>query len=297
MYRYPKVGPYNVKYANFILIVLLAALLLVVPQLVLADEERAAISLGRMNFDYEETDVDGSFLDGEYGNIPGFTVDYSRKLKSKAFARFSLEYYRGEVDYDGHLQDLSDPNVHMFPFKTQTEERIFTLSAYLSSQINKSNNPLSIYGSFSYKNWERNIQGRYVSEDGNLGIPINQTVSDLFEEYSWWQLSAGLHYQLMMASASRLEFYTGILQTLNATMEIGPYELDLEDKQGYEAGVTWFFSIAPNKRLGIGSSITYWEFGRSNPVQISPDEVILEPDSESKMITFKLTYEWDIKKR
>ena len=129
--------------------------------LIVADEERAAISLGRMNFDYEETDTDGTFLDGEYGNIPGFTIDYSRKLQNKTLAKFSLEYYWGTVDYDGHLQSLTDPNVDMFPFKTRTEEKVLTLTAYLSSKLNKSENPLSIYGSFSYKNWERDKKNNF----------------------------------------------------------------------------------------------------------------------------------------
>ena len=287
------------KFKNPVLIIILPALLFS-PVAVYAADENVAVSLGRMNFDYEETDIDGTFLDGEYGDIYGFSIDYSRNLRNNMLARFSLEYFRGVVDYDGHLQSALDPpdlNVQMFPFKSETEETVLTLSAYLAGQIIPSIKGLSIYGKFSYKNWGRDIQGRFVSENGNLGTPINEVVPNLYEEYSWWQLNAGLHYRLDIASVSWLEFFAGFLQTLNPTMEIGSYELDLGEKQGYEFGAAWFFNIAPHKRLGISSSVSHWEFGRSNTIQTGFNDFILEPDSESLMKTIKVTFEWDLKKR
>ena len=66
-------------------------------------------------------------------------------------------------------------------------------------------------------------------------------------------------------------------------MQIGPFTLKLKERPGYEWGADWLFSIASNMRLGVGTSVTFWEFGRSNPKQVSPTTYILEPYSKSTM--------------
>jgi hypothetical protein len=254
------------------------------------------IAPGIMNFDYVETDADGTFLDGEKGSISGLKLGVNVKTKSKIDFGFTFEYYSGLVDYDGHLQSLTDPpdlNVEMAPFKSETEETVNSLAGYIITPISPSTPGLSIYGSLTTKIWERLIKGRFVTEDGNLGQPINQFVPDTYEKYEWWQFDIGLLYKVSVTPKSYMNFKGGFLRTLNPTMRVSTSNLNLGEKWGYELGAEWLYKITQKHSLGVGGEYNYWEFGRSNLVFDSGlEDFILEPDSESKMFVFRLIYEY-----
>ncbi|MGD8886122.1 MAG: hypothetical protein PVF34_10890, partial [Gammaproteobacteria bacterium] len=108
-----------------------------------------------MKFDYTETDVDGSFLDGEYGYIPGVEIDYRKSSADDSTVGFSFAYYSGEVDYDGALQSRDDPNIDGVPIQTDTDETVFVFTGYISQQIPQLDPRLSVYGTITYKQWNR----------------------------------------------------------------------------------------------------------------------------------------------
>jgi hypothetical protein len=249
---------------------------------------------GIMKFDYTETDVDGSFLDGEYGYIPGVEIDYRKSSADDSTVGFSFAFYSGEVDYDGALQDVSPPidtNIDGLAFKTDTDETVFAITGFFSRKTPQIDPHLSLFGKITYKQWSRDIQGRFFSGFGNDNIYIdNQYIPGFSEVYTWLQLTLGLDYQLALSSGGSLQFNAGLLRTLNPEMEAdfgvvtGNY--DLQERWGYEAGITWLIPISPVARVGVAGNYTYWEFGRSNVVF-----GFVEPDSESKMTTFKLVYQ------
>jgi hypothetical protein len=172
---------------------------------------------------------------------------------------------------------------------------------YFSKPMTNSDTDLHFYGTFSYKTWERDIQGKTISGIGTQGIPFqNEIVPDLFETYRWWQFSLGLKYHLNLSPNSGLQINAGVLRTLNPQMEVdvGPFitnvasyiaTYNLKAKWGYETGVSWLTRISSTSQLGVSGTYTYWEFGRSNAAF-----GFLEPDSESKMATVKLTYQMDL---
>ena len=250
-----------------------------------------------MKFDYTEKDTDGTFFDGEYGYLPGVEINIQNKKSQGLMAGFAFGFFSGEVDYDGAIQDVEPPidaNIDGLPFQTNTNETITTFTGHLSTGIDTISPDLSLYGKLSFKRWERDIQGRTISGIGNLGLPYqNLVIPDLAEVYEWWNLVIGLRYQFNINPGSNLEFNAGLLRTLDARMQLdlGPVAptYNLQERWGYEAGVTWLTQISKTARLGFSGTYSYWEFGRSN-VSFG----FLEPDSESKMTAVKFIYQSDM---
>jgi hypothetical protein len=248
-------------------------------------ESKLTIAPGIMNFDYVETDPDGQFLDGEYGNIPGVDIAWEVKTRESFSLGFEFALYSGEVDYDGHINSI-DPAYDRLPLQSKTDQSVSSLAGVLRHPF--SNNPnLAFYGKLMLKRWERDIQSTLVSGIDNNGNPFqNLYVSGLFEVYEWKQFNFGLSYQLRMSQVSYLEFSGGFFRTLDPTMEVESLRFKLGEAWGYEGGLAWKYAIDQHHNLGVGGRYTYWEFGRSDVIF-----GFYEPDSESIMININFLYE------
>jgi len=280
------------------------SLLLISPGVSIAQQQNQLnLALGMMNFDYAEYE-DGTFLDGEKGNIPGISLEFSKLTQSGMQASFGFDYFDGTIKYDGHLQeDLDNPNTSMLPYKGDSDATVTGLHASILKSITTLPE-LSIYGKLSYKIWDRYIHGRdHYTGTGNLGVPFDIQVGDTSEKYTWFQIGFGGQYSMQINEISNVNFYLGIFQTVNPQMEIKNLGLtfDQQEKTGYEAGFRWLRDMSPGKKLGISGSLVYWEFGRSNIIYTAvdtPGGVKIysnwEPYSESTMTTIQIIYQQDL---
>ncbi len=259
-----------------------------------ADEgTKLTIAPAIMNFDYVETASDGTFLDGENGNIPG--IRFGLDVASKTDMNFGLkfEYFKGVVDYDGHVQIDSNGQSILIPFQTDTDETVYSFSAFFLKHSKPSRTGLSMYGALTLKAWDRDIHGGLLSTTDDLGQPVTLVVSSTFEQYQWWQLDLGLHYKWLLNQKSYLQLYGGVLQTINPTLKVSVSELKMEENLGYKFGLEWVYRLSTKHSLGVGADYTYWEFGRSNEVYDPViDRFIHEPDSVSKMLVFQFVYQY-----
>jgi hypothetical protein len=251
-------------------------------------ESRITIAPGVMNFDYVETDVDGGFLDGERGDIPGIKLGIDAKDSPFFTLGLVVEYFAGNVDYDGHIESL-DSRYDGLPLSTTTDQKIFSFSAALKQRV--INDPeIFLYGNLSYKKWERDIQGTTLSGIDNFGDPFtNLAVSGLFETYKWWQVTFGALTKFSLPKDTEIEIYAGFLRTIEPQMDLAVFTFDLEEEWGYEGGLSLFYKLDNRQRLGISSSIMYWKFGRSDVIL-----GFVEPDSESEMKTVQLIYDLEL---
>jgi len=277
-----------------VIIALMLSCLFAIPRYTFAIDQ-IEMSAGIMNFDYAEYDDDGTFLDGEKGNMPGVAINFLGHSEGGFETEFGFDFYKATVDYDGHLQPSAsetDPvviaNVFMVPFKTNTIETVTGLHAQISKALD-AYPKLSLYGNFGYKFWNRAIQGKYISTLGNLGIPIVGFVPGATEKYQWYQLIFGGKYNVVLNDKSALDFSAGISRTLNPTMKTGAYTYKQKERTGYELGVDWLLKLSPGKRIGVGAELSYWEFGKSNIVG-----GYLEPYSESTMKKVHVIYQQDL---
>jgi len=252
-----------------------------------------------MDFDYAEYDDDGTFLDGEKGNMPGIAINFLDHSGGTGFVtEFGLDFYKGTVEYDGHLQPLpteTDPiviaNVFMLPFKTNTLETVTGIHFKIAKSLTTYPS-LSLYGQFGYKYWNRAILGKFISKPGNLGILVQGYIPSSTEKYTWYQLIFGAKYNVVLGEQSNLDFTAGVSQTLNPTMKSGPYIYKQKERAGYELGFDWLFKISQGRRIGLNGSLTYWEFGKSNVAG-----GFYEPYSESTMKKVQIIYQQDLMKR
>ena len=269
----------------FIRVGCLSCLLFIMPCVAYA-ESKLIIAPGMMNFDYVETDIDGTFLDGENGNIPGIYIGLDVQTHKFLTVGLAFEHFSGEVDYDGHIQS-NDPRYDGLPLQSKTNQNITAITGSLRTLLDN-DSPLAFYGTFTIKRWERDIQSTYVSGIDNSGNPFqNLPVSGLFEVYEWWQLTFGFAYKISISPKSYLDVNGGILTTINPTMEVEGLSFDLREKPGYEAGISWIYDLMKQHSLGLRGEYTYWEFGRSNVIS-----GFVEPDSESNMFVLSLVYQY-----
>jgi len=259
-------------------------------------------SAGIMNFDYAEYNDDGKFLDGEKGYMPGVAVNFLGHTNSGLKTKFGLDLYTGKVDYDGHLQPSigeTDPNVIKnvtgVPFQTTTVETVFGAYAQIAKSLD-SFPKLSFYGNFGYKYWNRAIQGDYISKTGNIGLPIVGYVSGQTEKYQWYQFIFGASYNVVLNEQSTLDFTAGVSRTLNPTMKAGSYKFKQKERTGYELGFDWLYKLSPGRRIGLAGSLSYWEFGKSNQVDVGYGYYAIEPYSESTMTKLQFIYQRDFMK-
>ena len=249
-------------------------------------ETTLTVAPGVMSFNYEETDVDGSFLDGEHGDIPGVKLSIEELDQEYLFSLgLALEYYAGNVDYTGFIQS-TNIRYDGLPLSTTTDQIIFSFSTYIKKPILSDPN-LFVYGNLTYKKWERDIQGKFISGIDNFGDPFtNLYVSGLFEVYQWWQMTFGVFSKYSIHKNSEVGFRAGILRTIAPEMDLAAFTFDLQEAWGYEAELSYYHQITQQQRVGISGSIMVWSFGRSNQIG-----GFVEPDSESEMKTVQLLYE------
>ena len=279
-----------------VLIALISSYLVVVPRYTFAIDQ-IEMSAGIMNFDYAEYDDDGTFLDGEKGNMPGIAIKFQGHTDTGFETEFGFDFYKATVEYDGHLQPSAyetDPvviaNVYMVPFQTNTIETVTGLHAQLSKSLDSLPN-LSLFGNFGYKYWNRAIQGKNISILGNLNLPIVGFVPGATEKYQWYQMIFGGKYNVVLNEKSTLDVSAGISRTLNPTMKNGAYTYKQKERTGYELGVDWLVKLSPGRRIGVGGALSYWEFGKSNVAG-----GYLEPYSESTMKKVQIIYQQDLLK-
>jgi len=251
-------------------------------------ETKITFAPGVMNFDYVETSVDGSFLDGEHGDIPGIKLSIEANDDPAFTLGLALEYFAGNVDYDGQIGSF-DARYNGLPLSTTTDQKIFSFSTFINQQVVYSPN-VFFYGNLTYKKWERDIQATTASGIDNFGDPFtNLYVSGLYEVYKWWQVTLGVLTKIPVFKDTELKLQAGVLRTINPEMDLTFYTFELQEDWGYEGELALFYRVDHWQRVGFSGSIMSWKFGKSDVVA-----GFFEPDSESEMITIQLIYERDL---
>jgi hypothetical protein len=243
---------------------------------VLADNT-IAVSARLLDFNYEEFDEAGESFNRETGIIPGASIATARTLQNLTNV-FSLEFYDGQVDYDGQTQAGT-------PHTTTTDEtqyRLFYMLGWTPEAITA-----TFYGKIIWQQWDRDI------------LPANN-VSGLFEQYRWWSFEAGILTTLYENETDKWQFELGASKISNGTINIdleafgfGQPTLNLGDGSGLSTALKYQHQISSEDGIGINLEYRYWDFGRSNSKTISNGyntHTITEPYSESKQTILSVIY-------
>lgn len=233
-------------------------------------------------FGYKEFDDAGVLLDREDGFVPGakFSVSSDKEIDHLIFSGRAA-VYGGSVDYDGQTQ-LS------VPFQTTTDTSFFHFGADLGYSFTH----FDLYGTATYKLWERNIlSGRDANGGG---------VSGLKEDYSWWEL--GIKIAKTISSEknnNKIRLGAEIFSIEHPELDVhligfDTAKLKLASKYGYRLTADHVWPVSPALSFALGTYYEFYEFGRSPNVQPtlfgSPaGPQIFEPKSETSSWGFNVS--------
>ncbi len=233
-----------------------------------ADEISVLAQLGLHTFQYREFDTDGSILDREDGNLRGFrfglevTGEQNRLL-------LDIESHGGEVDYEGHLQDLITSE--LTPFNTTTEERINLYRLTLARHIGR-NSALRL--GLGKRVWERQIAGSVEAE-----------VASVNETYQWSYVSPGFSYAWQSPTQLRIEFRADVMRAVSDSLYV-----DVEGWPNFtlDLGRIWGWRLETGLRTrpspsGLAFQLDvyreYWDIARGPIKEVSGLGAFLEPAS------------------
>jgi len=244
------------------------SLLLIFSQTIKA-ESQFSITPSLMHFDYTEFNFNGSVLDRETGWIPGIQFRLTQDLLNQLNIELEISTYGGNVDYSGQTQTG-------LPHHTQTNEKLLRFGAHLIAALSPNTD---IYLATKYHQWDRNIRS-------------NNGVASLFEQYQWWEISAGSRILFWIKDGQSWIADIAILQTISPTIYVdlssvdaGSTDLNLGPDTGARLQLMWKTSADDHYTYGINAFYEIWGFGVSNTQSTSGGSSslsIYEPESKTR---------------
>ena len=297
MLKYGPHGPYffalfysKYNMNNFASIAIATSILSVFPTISPANEDVIDIGVSLLSFDYAEY-LDGQFLDGETGLLPGFYASYAKDIGVQSYIKFAGTYHLGEVDYDGETQGAG------IPIQSTSDADIVDTYFVYGRRLNngaKTAFPFGVYGGLGYRYWRRNINPSLT--------PSGNTVAGVLEYYDWFYITAGLKGHIATINNMSVNFNIRTTRMMHAEIEIDYLGFQNRDNNSLDLGEKWgLFVGVPIKFKAWDQNITIepfyrqWDIGRSNIDPITSAGVptgsgVFEPDSETRNFGVQIYY-------
>ncbi len=267
--------------------------LLLSPGLAVAEE---SYSFDLMRFNYSEYDDNGTWLDSEYGVIPGIIIRNREKLSDSHWSEWEGRFHYSLIYYDGQTQSG-------IPLRTRSDALIMDIAGkYGIDFSNAYGRDMSLYFGLGYRYWLRNIH-RGIADDGSATAGIAET-------YRWLYGLAGYQALFQASKKVKMGFDFRYTRMLSAQMDInflgyGGYDNTMVTL-GNRSGARLSIPLQISTRRGHFSITPYYELidiGRSNNVTITsngtpvtgcnPDPCQLyEPRSETRNIGIEFNWKW-----
>ncbi len=241
-----------------------------------------------MWFDYREFDTNGSLLDKETGPLPGFVAN-GELTGPRWFLGAEAEMAPGIVAYDGQTQTGTP---------TRTDTRTFLFDARLIGGYRfgpATQHRHRLYAGAGYHYWYRDILPGTASD----GTPV----AGLLETYQWAYLLFGTRLTLWQSPAHALQLDARYRWMLAGTMGVdfkgyGGYDnttVALATEDGWRLGLTWTWSLQPDRTLSVEPYFSAWNLGRSDLAALTrtgaaTGNLILEPRSKTRNVGVRVLY-------
>ncbi|WP_456323386.1 hypothetical protein [Hydrogenimonas sp.] len=240
-----------------------------------------------VNFDYEEKDGNGNFLDGEtsdFSDISGIEIALRFDTTSASlntmgsYLKLLFFYARGSSKYEGFLSNQSIDNIH---YSGTTDAQIYTGELRVAAEKIRDDHTFSAFAGAGYRHWQRDL-------DNHEGYGYE-------EAYKWPYILIGIGAKWSIDAAWSIgtSFYYqhAIDPKLDASLD-GKITLDLGTTEGFHLDIplTWNFS----RRFFIEGNYAYdyWNIDESNVAYGSSGQAYIEPRSATKnqIISLRIGY-------
>ena len=275
---------------RFIIVSIVTACLSLFPTVSPAKEDVINIGMSLLRFDYAEY-LDGQFLDGETGLLPGIYASYTLDISDKSYLSLVGSYYFGQLDYNGETQGSG------IPIESTSDADIFDTNFVYGRWLDsgtKSAFRYGIHGGLGYRYWRRNINSTLT--------PAGSPVAGVREFYDWLYFIAGISGHFARVNDMSIEFNFRATRMVHAEIEIDYLgfqnwdnnSLDLGERWGLYLGVPIKFK-AGNHNMTIEPYYQQWDIGESNIEPITSGGVptgsgVFEPRSETKNFGVQIYY-------
>lgn len=267
---------------HFAIITIATIYLCIFPKISPAKENAINFGVSLLAFDYAEY-LDGQFLDGETGPLPGVYTSYTSEISDNSYLTFVGNYHSGQLDYKGETQGSA------LPIKSISDADIidanFVYGRWLGD-LSKSAFPSSLYGGLGYRYWRRNINSTQT--------PSGNPVAGVLEFYDWFYLIAGVNGHIAKVDQISINYNIRATRMFQAEIEIDYQDFQNRDNNLLDLGEKWgvYISVpiafkAWNRNITIEPYYQQWNIGRSNIEPITSNGVptgmgVFEPRSETR---------------
>ncbi len=242
-----------------------------------ADEPTISVEVGPtvVHFDYAEYYRTGATIDRERGWVPGVALR-AELASGRLFAIAAGSLASGSVTYDGRTQS-SNPANDELPVETRTATGFASAEARAGGWLDERHR-VALYGGGASRYWERDIHGTTVTSRSGATIPV----SGLYEEYSWWELQAGVRWAFLEAPGIHLELDARVFHALRPRLAVDwngeRVELSLGARPGLRLALASRIDLGGRWFLAVEADAARFELGES---AVDPASMIMEPRSRT----------------
>lgn len=234
------------------------------------------IGLNLSYFDYEEQDFDVKWDGFMYGLIGSYTYH------NEIMFRTSLEYTRGDINYDGATQGGT-------PVKEDADDSVLEWRGLLGYDFSFNGHLITPFFGIGYRYWNDDIEGSYAYEReveywySPIGI---ETVSPLSGPWTW---GIAAEYDFFLGGTVK-SHWSDVFPGFNSP------EVDQNWGDGYGLKFSLRFkrAFANSSALSIEPYISYWDIDESDIGTLTlygiPAAHLIEPDNET--LTYGIRIGW-----
>ncbi|BDY13461.1 autotransporter outer membrane beta-barrel domain-containing protein [Hydrogenimonas cancrithermarum] len=239
-----------------------------------------------VNFDYEERDANGDYLDGEtsgFSDITGFEtalrLDFEpiRHETARPYLKLLFSYARGSSDYDGFVSDGSGAT----PYRGTTDVEIYTGEIRLAAEEARSDYAMRAFMGAGYRHWQRNLDNHdgYGYDEAYKWPYLLIGLGTRWSPVPAWSIGASVHYQHAIAPK------------LDASLD-GGVTLDLGTTNGFHLDIPLTWNVTRQFYLQGNYAYDYWDIDESEAAYGSSGQGYIEPRSTTKnqIVSLRIGY-------
>lgn len=247
-------------------------------------ERRILVEVGgrATSFDYAEYGVNGAFLDGESGILPGVHGAVEARAGPVAL-RASTSVAGAELGYAGHVQSSS---VQLNGLAVGSTSGAHLVAAGVEVAVDVPyGRGVALLAGAERRRWDRSIHATTVVSRTGATVPVG----GLAETYRWDALAVGVRVPLLSRGALGWDAEGRIVRTWAPSMTLerpaGDVKLRLGERTGWALGTALRIDVGPVAALRLGFSLERHAFGESD---VDRTAGVWEPESTTRTATLEV---------
>jgi len=203
------------------------------------------------------------------GFLYGISGKYIYHGMYNIMCRLNLEYFGGNLDYDGWLQVIGNNQIYYIPAHDDSDDYIIQARGLIGYDIKKETYAITLFTGFAFRYWRDRLEGEggykriikyWYSPIGiKLTVPLSYTRGPGGERHLKWSWGASAEYDIFWKG--KVKMYLS-----DAVPEYNDPEVDQDPFDGYGLRFSLWLKRNINKNLAVSIEpfVRYWWVNRSD---------------------------------